>query len=52
MAHVADPFGHKWAIATHTEDVSPEEMEKRMAAMGSKSRAGHEDAGVPVARTA
>ncbi len=34
MAQVADPFGHKWAIATHTEDVSPEEMEKRMAAMG------------------
>jgi hypothetical protein len=26
------PFGHKWAIATHKEDVSPEEMEKRMAA--------------------
>lgn len=35
MAQVTDPFGHKWAIATHTEDVSPEEMEKRMAAMGA-----------------
>jgi PhnB protein len=35
MAQVTDPFGHKWAIATHKEDVSPEEMEKRMAAMGS-----------------
>ena len=23
---VADPFGHKWTIATHVEDVSPEEM--------------------------
>jgi PhnB protein len=34
MAQVTDPFGHKWAIATHKEDVSPEEMEKRMAAMG------------------
>lgn len=28
-----DPFGHEWGIATHIEDVSPEEMEKRMAAM-------------------
>ena len=27
-----DPFGHKWTIATHIEDVTPEEMEKRMAA--------------------
>ncbi len=24
-----DPFGHVWNIATHIEDVSPEEMEKR-----------------------
>jgi thioredoxin-dependent peroxiredoxin len=24
-----DPFGHIWHIATHTEDVSPEELEKR-----------------------
>jgi PhnB protein len=30
-----DPFGHKWFIATHVEDISPEEMEKRAAkAMG------------------
>jgi PhnB protein len=35
MGNLVDPFGHKWAIATHKEDVSPEEMEKRMAAMGS-----------------
>ncbi|MFC9999177.1 VOC family protein [Nocardia sp. NPDC127526] len=28
-----DPFGHKWTIATHVEDVTPEEMEKRMAEM-------------------
>jgi PhnB protein len=27
---VEDPFGHKWTIATHKEDVSPEEMKKRM----------------------
>ena len=29
---LVDPFGHIWHIATHTEDVSPEEMEKRAAA--------------------
>jgi PhnB protein len=28
-----DPFGHKWFVATHVEDVPPEEMEKRMAAV-------------------
>lgn len=28
---VEDPFGHVWTIATHVEDVSPEELEKRMA---------------------
>ncbi len=27
-----DPFGHMWFVATHVEDVSPEEMRKRMAA--------------------
>jgi PhnB protein len=27
-----DPFGHHWNVASHVEDVSPEEMEKRAAA--------------------
>lgn len=27
-----DPFGHKWFVATHVEDVEPEEMAKRAAA--------------------
>jgi PhnB protein len=27
-----DPFGHKWTIATHVEDVPPEEMQKRAEA--------------------
>jgi len=31
---VKDPFGHMWYIATHVEDVSPEEMKKRAAAAG------------------
>ena len=26
-----DPFGHRWTIATHVEDVSMEEIERRMA---------------------
>ena len=26
---VVDPFGFQWGIATHTEDVSPEELQKR-----------------------
>jgi PhnB protein len=26
---LVDPFGHEWQIATHVEDVSPEEMGKR-----------------------
>ena len=30
---IIDPFGHGWTVATHVEDVSPEEMGRRMAAM-------------------
>lgn len=28
---VIDPFGHKWSLATHVEDVGPDEMQRRMA---------------------
>ena len=31
---LVDPFGHVWYIATHKEDVAPEEMKKRAAAAG------------------
>lgn len=31
---VTDPFGHAWYIATHKEDLSPEEIGKRAAALG------------------
>jgi PhnB protein len=34
-----DPFGHVWLISTHVEDVSPEEMQKRMEAY-SQGQAG------------
>jgi len=36
---VTDPAGNSWFIATHKEDVSPDEMQRRMAAM-SKKQAG------------
>ena len=31
---IEDPFGHHWHVSTHKEDVPPEEMERRAAAMG------------------
>jgi PhnB protein len=41
-AHLADPFGHMWTLATHKEDVSPEEMKRRgeieMAKMAQQQR--------------
>ena len=30
---LTDPFGHVWTIATHKEDVSPEEMDRRYRAI-------------------
>ena len=30
---LVDPSGHVWTIATHTEDVSPDEMDRRIKAM-------------------
>jgi PhnB protein len=32
-AYIVDPFGHGWTIATHTEDVGPDELMRRMAEM-------------------
>ena len=31
--NLVDPFGHVWTVATHVEDVSAEEMQRRMAAL-------------------
>ncbi|HZJ49838.1 MAG TPA: VOC family protein [Actinomycetota bacterium] len=28
-----DPFGHRWNVSSHIEDVTPDEMERRMEAM-------------------
>ena len=33
---LTDPFGHVWTVATHKEDVTPEEIEKRLAALHAK----------------
>lgn len=35
-----DPFGHIWTVATHKEDVSPEEIDKRLAAMAAGGHQG------------
>ncbi len=37
MGGIIDPFGHRWYISTHVEDVPPEEMEKRAAAAMASS---------------
>ena len=31
--NLIDPFGHVWTVATHTEDVSEQEMQRRMQAL-------------------
>ena len=33
---IEDPFGHHWGIATHKEDVPPEELKKRAEALHSQ----------------
>ena len=33
--NLVDPFGHRWTIATHVEDVSPAEMQRRMQSLTS-----------------
>lgn len=34
---LTDPFGYTWTIATHTEDVPEDELQRRIAAMGQGS---------------
>jgi PhnB protein len=36
FSKLRDPFGHEWTIATHKEDVTPEEMERRAADAASQ----------------
>lgn len=35
--YIVDPFGHGWTIATHVEDVDPEDMGRRMAELQQQS---------------
>jgi PhnB protein len=37
---IEDPSGHSWTIATHIEDVSPEEIDRRLKGMMSQG-GGH-----------
>ena len=39
MGTLVDPFGHVWSIGTHKEDVSMEEIQRRMAKLGEKAGA-------------
>jgi PhnB protein len=38
---LTDPFGHSWSLATHIEEVAPEEMKKRMKEAMSKMQHEH-----------
>jgi len=44
MAKVIDPYGHHWTLATHVEDVAPDEMDRRskewMSQMAKAQAAG------------
>jgi PhnB protein len=36
FASIYDPFGHRWAVMTKVEEVSPEETERRLAEWGAQ----------------
>ena len=40
---IVDPFGHRWALGSHVEDVAPDELERRANAMFAEmaKKAGH-----------
>jgi len=38
--HVIDPFGHGWVIASHVEDVSEEEMGRRLTELFGQAQGG------------
>ena len=42
MGTLTDPFGHRWHVSTHKEDVSAEEMERRAKAAGAAAAGGGE----------
>ncbi|HVM22190.1 MAG TPA: VOC family protein [Sphingomicrobium sp.] len=38
MGTLTDPFGHRWSLASAVEEVSPEEMQRRMEQFGSSKQ--------------
>lgn len=40
---IEDPFGHTWTIATHIEDVTPEQVAERMEQMGDPAGSNDEN---------
>lgn len=44
-AHIVDPFGHAWTVASHVEDVPPQEMQRRMDAMRAQEPVQEQEQG-------
>jgi PhnB protein len=42
---ILDPFGHLWTLMTHIEDVSPDEMKRRMEAFYKRMESGEKTGG-------
>ena len=38
MGTLTDPFGHQWSLATHVEEVSPDELQRRMEQFSSQQK--------------
>ena len=43
FASIYDPFGHRWAVMTKVEDVSPEEAERRLAEWAASQERSDDD---------
>ncbi len=41
FGRITDPFGQQWGIATHKEDVAPDEMKRRQDAFFAKAAGQH-----------
>jgi PhnB protein len=41
FGRLTDPYGHSWSMATHKEDVAPDEMKHRMEAQAAKMSGQH-----------
>ena len=46
LVMLGDPFGHVWSLATHAEDVAPEEFQRRFAAMFATAQQADPGAGL------